>query len=547
MPTMAEMRIALAKQSNPIAMRNIGVNEAPNIDPKAYMSPGGTGAPPAGGAYLPSGLPVGGVDMSAMMPGKQFLPQPFNQQIPTQNPMGAQGLQGGMSSPVAGPPGNLLQMTRQGQMMSAMQPSSGMGNMGGMGGMSPSDMSQPPDQGMPPGGALKMAEGGSAQSADLPYDPNRPSIPSLAKAFDEAISHYRSQPLERQRELSKMASDRVGDIIGRANSGPRKGESKDLLGKNAKLMKSEKGKGTSEPLKLKDDRGVETTGLALSPAYEEGNFNTCPNHHSCKAECLGKTSGNYFKLGGGPNLEAFKGPRLNSLMKTQAFLRDPHAFAIKLHDEIQAAKDEAAKNGNHLGVRLNVLSDINPRVHKSIIEAHPDVTFYDYTKNNSNPIAPNHHYTYSSTGVSQPGAENPHTNWKQMRRRLDGGDNVAMAFTHKRHLPEHIHDEETGKKYRVIDGDTHDFRPDDMVPEGEPGVVVGLRNKKATGKMDEAHLDSKGFFVHYDPQEKKVPNAKGEMIYARDANKQTIPMNKEVRIKPQARTMVTLTNDGEKA
>ena len=132
--------------------------------------------------------------------------------------------------------------------------------------------------------------------------------------------------------------------------------------------------------------------------------------------------------------------------------------------------------------------------------------FYDYTKNATNPIAPNHHYTYSSTGVSQPaiGVENPHQNWQRMRNRMDNGQNVTMAFNVKgkagdSKLPAFVHDEETGKKYRVVDGDTHDYRPFDAQPAGQPGVVVGLRNKAQTTKIANAAAQSKGFFVHHDP------------------------------------------------
>jgi len=402
-------------------------------------------------------------------------------------------------------------------------------------------------QGMADGGkvkrtfAIQPAKPQSVSPKEFsPYNDQQVSIPHLSKAFDEAISHHLNLKPEDRVANSMRAAQLVAKHIGHTSNG----KPKDLLGKNAKLMKAEKG-GESEPVTLPDGRTIETTGLALAPAYQEGKFNTCPNHASCKDECLGKTSGNYFKLGGGNDLSAFKGPRLNSLMKTQAFLRDPHSFAVKLHDEIQAAKDMAATNGSHLGIRLNVLSDINPRVHKSIIEAHPDVTFYDYTKNNTDPVAPNHHYTYSSTGVSQPGVENPNTNWKQMRRRLDQGDNVAMAFTHKTHLPEHVHDQETGKKYRVVNGDTHDFRPLDLQPEGEDGVIVGLKNKKATGKMQEAHLDSHGFFVHYEPQEKMSRNKNGKPVFARDETGNTISQNKTVTIQPQKSSMKIKNNDGE--
>lgn len=542
-PTKAQMRVALQHRANPIEMKNIGAEEAPNMSPKLYISPEkgrqpGRMPPPGGVATPRSGMPIGGIDMARGQPGQQLMPQ-VPQQPGQQPQQGAPAPQGGLPQPQAPQApqqpqqqgqSNILQMTRPGQALSALG--------GGQ---------QPQPKAMADGGRARPkfaiappAEKPKAPDQFTPYDDQNPSMGSLAKAFDEAIAHHLSLSPDERKQNSIRASEAVGDIIGRTSSG----KVKDLLGKNAKLLKSEKGQEEGEAVKLPDGRGIETTGLALSPAYREGKFDTCPNHHSCKAECLGKTSGNYFKLGGGPDLEAFKGPRLNSLLKTQAFLRNPHAFAVKLHDEIEDAKAIAAQNGNHLGMRLNVLSDINPRVHKAIIEAHPDVTFYDYTKNNTNPIASNHHYTYSSTGVSQPGVENPHTNWKAMRRRLDQGDNVAMAFSHKDHLPEFVHDQETGKKYRVVNGDTHDFRPLDLQPEGEDGVIVGLKNKKATGKMHEAHVDSKGFFVHYDPQLKMdVSKKTGAPVFARDKNGNSIPQNKVVNIQPQTRGMIPVSND----
>ena len=379
------------------------------------------------------------------------------------------------------------------------------------------------------------------------------NIKSLKEAFNSAIQHHLSLPYDKRIENSKRAEEELAEHLGRTKNG----RVKDLLGQNAKLMKSETGYKGKTPIQLEDGRGVETTGLALAPAYQEGTFNTCPNHQSCKDVCLGKTSGNYYKLGGGSDLSEFKGPRLNSLRKTIAMLRNPHAFAVKLHDEIDSARMEAESNGNKLGVRLNVLSDISPKVHESIIKAHPDVMFYDYTKNASKPIAENHHYTRSSTGLTQEGVNNGHQNWHAMRRYLEKGENVAMAFSHKKHLPEEVHDEETGKKYRVIDGDTHDYRPMDKVPEGDNGVIIGLRNKKATGKVANAHVDSKGFFVKHDPQllrdeNKKLVrdrpredtgklNKRGRPIYSYG---NTVPTNRSVSIKPQPKNRHSFDNDG---
>jgi len=525
-PTLAQMRVQLNQRKNPNYLDSIGVDQAVDMNPKTYISPNPTqnNFMPVGGVADSNGLPVGGIDQDNTQQGQQMMAQQPDQDLqPNPSPQGTPAPeQGGTPQQQMG---NMLSLTPQGQALQAMKPA-----------------------GMAEGGqptkrrtfAIKAANQQPKKEPEFtPYDPEKISIKNLSKAFDESIAHHLSLSHEDRIANSAKAAKAVGKFIGHTGDG----KVKDLLGKNAKLLKTETGK-NEEPIKLPDNRGVENTGVALAPAYEQSGFNTCPNSPSCKAECLGKTSGNYFKLGGGQDLSEFKGPRLNSLNKTQAFLNDPHSFAVKLHDEIQAAKDMAGANGNHLGLRLNILSDINPRVHKAIINAHPDVTFYDYTKNNTNPIAPNHHYTYSSTGVSQDGVENENSNWKQMRKRLLGGDNVAMAFSHKTHLPEYVHDEETGHKFKVINGDSHDFRPLDMQPEGEHGVIVGLKNKKATGKMNEAHIDSNGFFVHYDPKEKMTVNAKGKPIYERDKKGATIPTNKVVNIKPQKTDLKIETNDG---
>ena len=371
----------------------------------------------------------------------------------------------------------------------------------------------------------------------------QPSINTLSGGFDNAISSFNTldQPLRVERV--KQANQELAKWLGTDN---RTGKTKPLLTTNGKLLKTEKGVEGGEPITLPDGRNVESAGLALSPAFKEGKFTTCPNSASCAGDCLGKTSGGYFFMGGGADLNALKGPRMRSFELTQAFMRDPENFAIKLNDEITALEIKAAQNGNHLAIRLNVLSDINPRVYEQIIKSHPNVTFYDYTKNNTNPIAPNHHYTYSSTGVSQPAGyngltesiNNPNQNWKQMRRRLDGGQNVAMAFSHKSILPERVIDEESGKVYKVIDGDTYDFRPLDIQPPGVDGVIIGLRNKANTRKEVSAAKDSNGFFVHFDPQIQKV---KGKQI--RDESGRAVYNNRDVTIAKQGSGQITLTND----
>jgi len=326
---------------------------------------------------------------------------------------------------------------------------------------------------------------------------NPPSIKGLKEAFDRAIANHTSLDPIAQKANVIEANQKLMPYIG-SKSGIR---SNDLLSKNLKLQKAEKGFEGGAPITLPDGRGVETTGLSLAPAYQEGKFSTCPNSKSCKESCLGLTSGGNFQYGGGSDLEALKGPRLAHYNKTQAFLNEPDAFAVKLHDEIGKAKTNADANGNLLGVRLNTLSDIHPKVYESLMKEHPEVNFYDYTKLDTDAIAPNHHLTYSSTGVSQPelGINNPHQNWNTMRRRLDNGDNITMVFSNKKELPKTVTDGSTGKTYNVVSGDEHDFRPLDSQAEGSNGVVVGLKNKAMTSKADDAAKKSNGFMVHFDP------------------------------------------------
>jgi hypothetical protein len=362
----------------------------------------------------------------------------------------------------------------------------------------------------------------------LPFEP---STQRFTKAFDDAINYIKTLSPENIKNAAIQANQRLAPILGVGVDG----KTKRLLTTNGKLLKTETGIEGGVPIELPDGRNIESAGLAISPAFKVGKFSTCPNSASCAQECLGKTSGGYFAYGGGADLDAMKGTRLRSFRMTQAMFREPEAFAIKLNEEIFSLKKAAEKNGNALAIRLNVLSDIDPKVHKSIIDANPDVLFYDYTKMKYRPVAPNHHYTYSSTGLSQKAGlngltvdvDNPHSNWSQMRQWLDGGQNVAMAFSSKKGLPESVIDEVTGKVYRVVDGDAYDFRPMDAQPQGSDGVIIGLKNKAMTRKESMAAQDSNGFFVQYDPKlgtQVTIPRQKKEVIMLKTDGQETPPV-----------------------
>jgi hypothetical protein len=290
---------------------------------------------------------------------------------------------------------------------------------------------------------------------------------------------------------------------------------KKLMKSNLKMEKAQVGykrhgvNKAKDPLLMPDGRGVETTGLSLYHAYKEAKISICAKSASCVDNCLATTSGGNRAYGGGVDKDALKGPRKAHFMQNQAFIRDPEAFIAKMDDEVGKAWAAAQKNGNQLGIRLNVLSDVPPTVYEDLMTKYPDVQFYDYTKLHSNkPIAPNHHLTYSSTGTSNPelGVINLHQNWRHMTKKLDEGHNVAMPFTvgANEPLPKFVKDTKSGKTYKVIDGDVHDYRPADDwgKPEGADGYIVGLRNKDQNlsgASRKKAVESSKGFFTYYDP------------------------------------------------
>ena len=165
--------------------------------------------------------------------------------------------------------------------------------------------------------------------------------------------------------------------------------------------------------------------------------------------CLGEHSGNILAYGGKGSFRA--GGRLSQYNKTEALVTNPDAFIVALSKEIDVLKASAEREDKTPAIRLNVLSDFPPKFFKPIMERHPEVEFYDYTKLGTKPSeVKNHSLTYSSQGVSQivngEKIVNKNHNWQEMRKALDEGKNVAMAFTNKSKMPEFVLDKETNKK-----------------------------------------------------------------------------------------------------
>jgi hypothetical protein len=346
----------------------------------------------------------------------------------------------------------------------------------------------------------------------------------LGNAFERSLNAFK----QLNEAEKKARTKEVKDLLKRDHNIGK------LLGENGKLEKTRVGDyGITY-----DDKSVASLGLGLASAQKlNDKTSTCPVSAICEGLCLGDTAGNNKMYGGmasgkvAEDIEktSFRaGPRLSQYLKTEAMIVHPEEFALLLDKEIKAFKRWADKNDYLPAIRLNVTSDIPPKYFKPIIDANPEVIFYDYTKLDSSTVADNHHLTYSSTGVSQTVDNekivNKEQNWDRMKRLLDKGSNVAMAFTSKSDMPSVIVDEASGKEYQVWNGDNYDARFLDPKREDGVGMIVGLTNKDSTVKAAVAAKETKGFFVDYDKARD------GERVVIQDQSKfagsKVIPITK---------------------
>jgi hypothetical protein len=344
------------------------------------------------------------------------------------------------------------------------------------------------------------------------------------------INKSRKEGLHPDRTLSEITKKVNDAALAWKNASPderarMERESKDILrsehnvqrlfGSNSKLEKTNIG---DHGLTYKGKKVI-STGLGLSSAQKINNTQkatTCPMSAICENLCLGETSGGNLLYGGEKNWRS--GPRLSQYLKTEALVVNPEAFAIAMIKQITSFRNAAKRIGYHPAIRLNVTSDFNPKTFETIINMFPDVTFYDYTKLGTKPIAPNHHLTYSSTGASQvvdgEVIYNQFSNWNELvDRALSNGRNVAMAFTSRSEMPKFILDEKTGKQFEVWNGDEYDARFLDPVRKDGIGLIVGLTNKDNTTSPENAAKKHNGFFLDYNKERD------GDTLVIRDQDK----------------------------
>lgn len=225
---------------------------------------------------------------------------------------------------------------------------------------------------------------------------------------------------------------------------------------NTKLLSVNVDAKTKKGLKLDILTGI----LYLAPHTISG-FQVCPKASAgCMASCL-------YKAGMGV-YNTVQQARIN---KTKMFFQKRAEFMQILVNDIEKVIKRAQKENLIPAIRLNGTSDIcwekfecvrNGITYRNIMEAFPNVQFYDYSKilGRKSAIAlKNYHLTFSLS----------ESNDNDAKKALDQGYNVAVVMR--------LNPTDTKPKfwggYPVIDGDYTDVRF--MDPKG--GHIVALTAK----------------------------------------------------------------------
>lgn len=214
------------------------------------------------------------------------------------------------------------------------------------------------------------------------------------------------------------------------------------------------------------DKGVLTGILYFAPHTISG-FQVCPKASpECRAACLYTAGrGVYTKV---------QQARIN---KTQWFFNERDSFMARLVENIESLEKKAKKNKMTPAVRLNGTSDIawekiacvyNGKSYRNVMEAFPNVQFYDYTKVIGRKAAialPNYHLTFSLSEENDSDAI----------KALAQGYNVAVVLNLKKSQEK----PKVWGGFPVINGDETDIRFRD--PKG--GHIIALTAKGDARKM----------------------------------------------------------------
>ena len=164
--------------------------------------------------------------------------------------------------------------------------------------------------------------------------------------------------------------------------------------------------------------------------------------------------------------------------KAEWFYRDRESFMQQLYQDVKKFEAYCVKRGITPVIRLNGTTDIRWELIKNtdgqcIMEAFPNVQWYDYTKISNRKVShiPNYHLTWSYSGANTDYAA-------QMQDALDKGMNVAVVFRKEYKL-------KTWRGVKVTDGDKDDLRFLDPKRHIVALYAKGKAKKDTTGFVQE--------------------------------------------------------------
>jgi hypothetical protein len=185
-----------------------------------------------------------------------------------------------------------------------------------------------------------------------------------------------------------------------------------------------------------------TAIMYLAPWKIASSFNVCAN-----AEIAGCIDGCLFSAGRG-QMKSVSSARIR---KTLWFANDRRKFMLQLVQDVTSFVAYCEKRGIKPCVRLNGTSDIRWETIKigdyaNIMEAFPQVQWYDYTKiANRRNVPANYHLTFSYSNANPVYA-------KMTDTAIKNGMNVAVVFRTKQRIPTEF------LGLPTIDGDKDDLR-----------------------------------------------------------------------------------------
>lgn len=207
-------------------------------------------------------------------------------------------------------------------------------------------------------------------------------------------------------------------------------------------------------------KGFLTYILHLAP-FNLSGYQVCAMADGCELSCLNLAGrGGMFKKGENTNII-----QKARIRKTKQFFEMREWFMARIVKEIQNAIKYSEKHNLIPVIRLNGTSDIpwekfrvtlNGVEYRNIMEAFPQIQFYDYTKVYGRKVPSNYHLTFSRSG----------NNDLNVIKAIQQGYNIAVVFDNKKPFPE------TFMGLSVINGDETDLRFLD-----NKSVIVALKAK----------------------------------------------------------------------